>query len=676
MMIDENGKNILYDKNNQKKGEGYFDNGKQHGEWIFYNVLDGSPIKTVKNYKNGVLEGEIYEYYDIDKKPKIVEGRCSNGKRDGMWYFYGLKTGKVHKSLEYKDGELNGRGVYYNVVTGIKVSEGEYENGKREGEWRFYTYSKGKLHAIELYKDGLMEGAASYYDTTTGCTELECGKEADGQYIKNLRSGVWTFYNSKTGKLKSTETYADSLLNGEAFYYDESTGTLESHIYYKNGLMHGYCTQYYTATGNMRTEGNFIAGKGEGVVKIYFNDTQKHVREIWNLKNDEFDGPLTRYDSASQNVLEICNYKMGLLNGQTIKYFADKRGLIKSNFNFVNGQLNGSYTIYDSVCGTKIEEGNIVDNNQEGLVTAYYKCSNQIYCVVDYKNDVYQGHGTYYDSASGLKLSEGDYNVGSRTGEWKYYYAGSSALKSTSVYKNDMYNGITCLYDSLTGKLVSKGKYKKGNRVGEWDLYNVHTGKKVYEENYSDGELDGLQVIYDSVGNVILKVNFTKGKIDGKMEYFYEGLKQAWMLFNFSNGKLHGVTKSYFRTGNRKREELYKDGVLVSSKCYAANGDTTAYYPIKIEAEFDGDVMTYIGNNISYPKEAQEQKKEGKVVVRFVVNETGMVKDAEIIKSAGYGMDEEALRIVSQMPPWQPFYLDGIPYKSLKTLPIVFWLQH
>ena len=75
------------------------------------------------------------------------------------------------------------------------------------------------------------------------------------------------------------------------------------------------------------------------------------------------------------------------------------------------------------------------------------------------------------------------------------------------------------------------------------------------------------------------------------------------------------------------------------------------------------------------PKKARKNNTEGKVVVRFVVDEDGYVTHAEVISGIGSGCDEEALRVVSSMPKWQPGTQNGEPVRVYFTLPIMFKLQ-
>ncbi len=116
-------------------------------------------------------------------------------------------------------------------------------------------------------------------------------------------------------------------------------------------------------------------------------------------------------------------------------------------------------------------------------------------------------------------------------------------------------------------------------------------------------------------------------------------------------------------------------GVLKSGACYEESGKEIEYYPMYMPAAFGEDIMTYIGNNLEYPKEAKENHIEGKVLVRFSVTESGVVSNVKVVSGIGHGCDEEAIRIISGMHPWRPAVVDGMPITSRQTIPIVFWIH-
>lgn len=66
----------------------------------------------------------------------------------------------------------------------------------------------------------------------------------------------------------------------------------------------------------------------------------------------------------------------------------------------------------------------------------------------------------------------------------------------------------------------------------------------------------------------------------------------------------------------------------------------------------DQKMLDFIAENLAYPQDAIDHKIEGMVVVRFVVDTTGCLAGIEAVRGIGCGCEEEALRVVSQMPNW------------------------
>ncbi len=95
--------------------------------------------------------------------------------------------------------------------------------------------------------------------------------------------------------------------------------------------------------------------------------------------------------------------------------------------------------------------------------------------------------------------------------------------------------------------------------------------------------------------------------------------------------------------------------------------------------EFEGGVvglMRYVKQNISYPSVAREIGIEGIVYVSFVVNESGNVESAKVMKGIGYGCDEEVIRVVGKMPRWKKAGRNaGHPVKVRFNIPVAFKLQ-
>jgi periplasmic protein TonB len=84
----------------------------------------------------------------------------------------------------------------------------------------------------------------------------------------------------------------------------------------------------------------------------------------------------------------------------------------------------------------------------------------------------------------------------------------------------------------------------------------------------------------------------------------------------------------------------------------------------------------YITNNIQYPQEAIDNNVEGVVKVQFGVDENGNVTNVSTIgNKIGYGLEDEAIRVVSKMPKWTPGQVKGKNVKTWRTLPINYRLE-
>lgn len=83
----------------------------------------------------------------------------------------------------------------------------------------------------------------------------------------------------------------------------------------------------------------------------------------------------------------------------------------------------------------------------------------------------------------------------------------------------------------------------------------------------------------------------------------------------------------------------------------------------------------YLKENLKYPEVAKKEGIQGLVLVKFVVDETGTVRDPQIIRSVDPSLDEEALRVVRSMGKWEPAESRNKPVQSYFTLPIKFKLK-
>ncbi len=94
--------------------------------------------------------------------------------------------------------------------------------------------------------------------------------------------------------------------------------------------------------------------------------------------------------------------------------------------------------------------------------------------------------------------------------------------------------------------------------------------------------------------------------------------------------------------------------------------------------EFPGGELAlrkWIADNVKYPVIAAENGIQGKVYVTFVVGTDGKITNARIARGVDASLDQEAIRVVNQLPKWKPGMQRGKPVRVSYTVPINFQLQ-
>jgi len=92
--------------------------------------------------------------------------------------------------------------------------------------------------------------------------------------------------------------------------------------------------------------------------------------------------------------------------------------------------------------------------------------------------------------------------------------------------------------------------------------------------------------------------------------------------------------------------------------------------------EFPGGnaaLKTFIDREVKYPAQALEHKIEGLVHLSYTVSNEGKVEDIVVTRGIGYGCDEEAVRVISQIR-YQPAHNRGMKVRSTMKTRIRFKL--
>lgn len=99
---------------------------------------------------------------------------------------------------------------------------------------------------------------------------------------------------------------------------------------------------------------------------------------------------------------------------------------------------------------------------------------------------------------------------------------------------------------------------------------------------------------------------------------------------------------------------------------------------VETNPEFPGGsekLYKYLTENIKYPEAALKANVDGRVFLKFLVRSDGSITDVMVAKGIGFGCDQEAIRVVKNMPKWNPGKQSNIPVNVQYILPIAFELE-
>ena len=82
----------------------------------------------------------------------------------------------------------------------------------------------------------------------------------------------------------------------------------------------------------------------------------------------------------------------------------------------------------------------------------------------------------------------------------------------------------------------------------------------------------------------------------------------------------------------------------------------------------------YISENLKYPAAAKENGVEGVVTVGFIVKTDGSIGTIKIVRMVDPDLEQEAIRLVKNMPAWTPADKDGKPVDAPAEVAVPFVL--
>ncbi len=193
--------------------------------------------------------------------------------------------------------------------------------------------------------------------------------------------------------------------------------------------------------------------------------------------------------------------------------------------------------------------------------------------------------------------------------------------------------------------------YKKGGPMESLQTYG-DSSLSFFEGNYYK---------YNSGGYLSCKGYYSQNKKDSTWFYYNDSLKIIRMEI-YKEGEL---IKTIEPDTARRDFALMNGFQRIDAEPSFPRGKNAwskylnKHFYDKVFETFDKDVVA-------------RSVKGGKVIIHFLVNETGDVKNIAVWKSVEYILDEEAIRLIRDSPVWNPATSNGLKVKAYRLQSIDF----
>ncbi|MBL4715862.1 MAG: hypothetical protein COA57_15655 [Flavobacteriales bacterium] len=191
--------------------------------------------------------------------------------------------------------------------------------------------------------------------------------------------------------------------------------------------------------------------------------------------------------------------------------------------------------------------------------------------------------------------------------------------------------------------------------------YTSKTSKKYIKKEF--GSLKSLAGIYQK--SLSKKRDIEEEKINGKESI-------VTYVVHYGNGTVkRWIDKLFLEKGKWKVAPQFVNSSVVTLE------EPEIFTIVEQMPEFKGGqsaLFRYLADNIKYPSQAKANGIQGRVYVSFVIDKTGNVTNAKILRGIGGGCDQESLRVVNAMPKWIPGKQRGKLVVVQYNLPIRFKL--
>jgi protein TonB len=218
----------------------------------------------------------------------------------------------------------------------------------------------------------------------------------------------------------------------------------------------------------------------------------------------------------------------------------------------------------------------------------------------------------------------------------------------------------------------------RGQQIAPTDSVD-HREELVYRDSIGGT----VRVYYPSgkLRRIISYLHFGRGIQYGGESSFYEtGEIKSHGDYNLQG--LVGAYEQFYRSGQVRMRTSLTGGLLGQGQGerYGPDGKPAVENPAQDKLPSLGSggsaaIAAAVQRGVRYPVEALRARATGQVVVTFMVDDAGFVRNVQVVKSASPLLDGTVLRSVAALGRLTPGQLAGEPIDVFFTVPVTFAIR-
>ena len=107
--------------------------------------------------------------------------------------------------------------------------------------------------------------------------------------------------------------------------------------------------------------------------------------------------------------------------------------------------------------------------------------------------------------------------------------------------------------------------------------------------------------------------------------------------------------------------------------------DTIPFVTVEQKPTFNGkdanEFAKWVNSKLVYPEVAKENGVEGRVILQFTIGKDGRLQDVRVLRTPDESLAQEAVRVVSSSPKWEPGRQRDRAVKVSYTFPVIYRLR-